>query len=350
MLKLMIFIDGTWLYSNTYKLSDAYGDPSFHVDFDKLPLVLAEEISRKLGGFDVEVVRTYLFGSIPTNYDFKDEEIVSRRRDFYDMLRQEHHYEVQIFPIDFKGRRLRKVDRQPDDPFEPREKCVDIALASTMLYYAALPHAYDVAVAVLGDRDFAPLLQSVRQLGKRVAIASIKGSCSPVFADPRDELRLKDFDIIWLDDLLPRLELKYERHQERCESPIHKGDPLVWTTYRPRKGKRFFCEECRAEYQRQKREAQRELLGSAEEEEELSPDNGEFYESWLTGTIKRLIPAKSYGFITTATGRDYFFHLTDLEGLEFEELYEGMQVDFEVRRQPSGGRAGAAQSVQPHLD
>ncbi len=350
MLKIMIFIDGTWLYSNTYKLSDAYGDPNFHVDFGKLPLVLAEEISRKAGGAAVEVVRTHLFGSSPTNYDPKDEEMVARRWDFFEMLREEYHYDVEIFPIDFKGRRLRKVDRQPDDTFEPREKCVDIALASAMLYYAAIPYAYDIAIAVFGDRDFVPLLQSVRRLGKRVAIASIKGSCSPVFADPRDEMRLKDFDIIWLDDLLPRLELKFERHQERCESPIHKGDPLVWTTYRPRKGKRFFCEVCRAEYQRQKREAQRELLGSTEEFEEESPaENGEFYERWQTGMIKRLIPAKSYGFILSKTGRDYFFHLTDLDGLEFEELYEGMEVEFEVRKEPSGGRAGAAQNVQPHI-
>jgi CspA family cold shock protein len=192
------------------------------------------------------------------------------------------------------------------------------------------------------------MLQSVRRLGKRVAIASIRGSCSPAFSDPRDEARLKDFDIIWLDDILHKLELKYERHQERCESPIHKGDPLVWTTYRPRKGKRFFCEDCRQEFQRQKREAENDYV---EEWDGTEEENGADYifESSLTGVIKRLIPTKSFGFITTDAGKDYFFHLTDLVGLEFEDLVEGIKVDFEVKKQPSGGKAGAAQNVQLHL-
>ena len=95
-------------------------------------------------------------------------------------------------------------------------------------------------------------VHDVRRLGKRVAIASIKGSCSPEFADPRDEARVKDFDIMWLDDLLHRLELKYERHQLACEAPIHKGNRLVWTTFHPRKGQKFFCEECRREFTRQR--------------------------------------------------------------------------------------------------
>lgn len=350
MVKIMIFIDGTWLYSNTYKLSEAYGDPNFHVDFGKLPQVLKREVSEQLGELDADVVRTYLFGSCPANYDLKDEEMVARRRDFFEILREEYHYEVEIFPIDFRNRRLRKADRKAEDSFEPREKCVDIALATSMLYYAAIPNAYDIAIAVVGDSDFTPMLQSVRRLGKRVAIASIRGSCSPAFADPRDESRLKDFDIIWLDDILHKLELKYERHQERCESPIHKGDPLVWTTYRPRKGKRFYCEDCRQEFQRQKREAQGDYMEEWDgTEEEAQNGNGYLFETSLTGIIKRLIPAKSFGFITTDEGKDYFFHLTDLVGLEFEDLVDGIKVDFEVKKHPSAGKAGAAQNVQLHI-
>ncbi|MBM4048077.1 MAG: NYN domain-containing protein, partial [Planctomycetes bacterium] len=209
MLKLMVFIDGTWLYSNTPRLSEAYGQPDFRVDFGKLPQVLAEEVAGqlRLNPTDIQVVRTHLFGSYASNYDLRDDEAVQRRKDFFYMLKEEYHYEIEIYPIDFMGRRLRKADRDPGDPFEPAEKCVDISLATAMLYFAAIPNVYDIAVAVVGDADFKPVLQHTRRLGKRVAIASIKGSCSRDYADPRDEARVKDFDLIWLDELLHKLEL-----------------------------------------------------------------------------------------------------------------------------------------------
>ena len=148
MAKTMLFIDGTWVYYNTSKLSDAYGQPDFRIDFGKLPQVLAEALRRQLLGADVDIVRTNLFGSYASNFDLRDDEAVQRRRDFFDMLKEEYHYEVEIFPINFMGRRLRKADRDPADAFEPQEKCVDIALATSLLYFAAVPAAYDIAIAV----------------------------------------------------------------------------------------------------------------------------------------------------------------------------------------------------------
>ena len=49
MIKFMLFIDGTWLYSNTSRLVEASGEPGFVLDFGKLPRVLAEEVGRLLG-------------------------------------------------------------------------------------------------------------------------------------------------------------------------------------------------------------------------------------------------------------------------------------------------------------
>ena len=121
-LKLMLFIDGTWLYSNNPRLSEAYGQTEFHVDFGKLPTVLAEEVSRQMAGVQFDVVRTHLFGSIAQNYDPRDEDAVQRRREFFEMLRDDYHYEVKVFPINFLGRRLRRADREPGDTFEPKEK------------------------------------------------------------------------------------------------------------------------------------------------------------------------------------------------------------------------------------
>ncbi|MBI5845683.1 MAG: NYN domain-containing protein [Deltaproteobacteria bacterium] len=349
MAKIMLFIDGTWLYANNRRLSESYGDASYRVDFGKLPSVLAEEVSQYLGKADIDVVRTYLFASYAINYNPLDEDAVLRRKDFFDMLKEEYHYEVEVFPINYIGRRLRKTDRDPGDTFEPKEKCVDIALATNMLYYAAIPQAYDIAIAVVGDRDFMPMLQSVRRLGKRVAIASIKNSCAPEFADPHDDARVKDYDIIWLDDLLQKLELKWERHQLKCESPVHKGNPLVWTTFHPRKNQKFYCDICRQEISRQRYAGYQDYAPPpAEPGQENLPPMPSAPAVRIPGVIKKLFNDRGFGFISTEIG-DYYFHLTDLvPGLDFSECMENLTVDFEVKRPPANGKAGAAQKVGRH--
>jgi cold shock CspA family protein len=351
MAKAMLFIDGTWLYSNVPRLSDAFGRPEFRVDFGKLPSVLAEQVASRINGTHVDIVRTYLFGSYAANYDARDDEAVQRRRDFFSMLSEEYFYEVETYPINFKGRRLKRVDRDPEDLFEPREKCVDIALASSMLYFAAVPAAYDIAVAVVGDQDFRPAFQHVRRLGKRVAIASIKGSCSPELSDPRDTSRVTDFDVVWLDDLLHRLELKFERHQLQCEAPAHKGPRGVWTTFHPRKGQRFYCDVCRREFSRQRLDVQRDYPGvplNGEQGHEAYLEDEPQPGATMAGFIKRRVADRGFGFIEAADGRDYFFHLSDLHSsLPFDSAVEGLSVEFEVKKPPSLDRAGAATGVRP---
>jgi cold shock CspA family protein len=343
MAKVMLFIDGTWLYANSAKLAELFGKSDFHIDYSKLPRVVGEEVGRQLRSTQVDVVRTHLFGSYPANYDLRDDEVVQRRLDFFNMLREEYHYEVETFPINFRGRRVRRADRDPDDPFEAREKCVDISLATAMLYYAAIPWAYDIAVAVVGDRDFIPVLQHVRRLGKRVAIASIRGSCAQEVADLRDEARVRDFDVIWLDGLLPELELKYEPHQLACESPTHRGDRPVWTTFHPRKGQKFYCDTCRAEFSRQVQDVQHRFVNAEGHDLEIEPaEPGRR----LTGTISRIIADRRYGFIRATDGSDYFFHLTDLDALEFDQLEEGLALQFEIKKEPGQGKAGAARNVR----
>src|SRR3989449_8068195 len=122
MIKIMLFIDGTWLYSNTPKLAELYGKGDFQVDFGWLPKVLAEEVNKQLGGVEVDVVRTYLFGSYASNYDLRDDDAVQRRLDFFSMLKEEYHYELEIFPVNFKGRRLRRGGRGPPEPLAAHKK------------------------------------------------------------------------------------------------------------------------------------------------------------------------------------------------------------------------------------
>src|SRR5207247_9379249 len=88
MAKAMLFIDGTWLYFSTLKLGRAYGQGEYHVDFGKLPKVLAGEVGSQLGLGEIDVVRTYLFGSYASNYDPCDNDAVQRRREFVYLLRR----------------------------------------------------------------------------------------------------------------------------------------------------------------------------------------------------------------------------------------------------------------------
>lgn len=56
------------------------------------------------------------------------------------------------------------------------------------------------------------------------------------------------------------------------------------------------------------------------------------------GTIKR-ITDKGFGFISTESGTDMFFHSSSLEGVRYEELREGQRVSYEVGQGPKGPRA-----------
>ncbi len=57
------------------------------------------------------------------------------------------------------------------------------------------------------------------------------------------------------------------------------------------------------------------------------------------GTIRRLMD-RGFGFIKTEDETDLFFHANDLEGVEFNSLSEGQEVEFE-KGQGSDGRPQA---------
>ena len=56
------------------------------------------------------------------------------------------------------------------------------------------------------------------------------------------------------------------------------------------------------------------------------------------GTIKRLTD-RGFGFIETESGTDMFFHMSNVEGVAFEQLQEGNRVSFEIGQGPKGPRA-----------
>ncbi len=56
------------------------------------------------------------------------------------------------------------------------------------------------------------------------------------------------------------------------------------------------------------------------------------------GTIKRLTD-KGFGFIEDGSDKDMFFHTSNLDGVSFEQLYEGQRVSYTEGRGPKGPRA-----------
>ena len=63
-----------------------------------------------------------------------------------------------------------------------------------------------------------------------------------------------------------------------------------------------------------------------------------------TGTIKRIIRDKGFGFIGSGDGNEYFFHQSACTQTPFDELREGQTVSFDVGRGPKGPRA---ENVKP---
>jgi hypothetical protein len=345
MAKVMVFIDGTWLYSNLRSLGE-----DFQVDYGKLPHVVGAQIAKKLGDRSVDLVRIFMFGSNATNYLESDKEMVKRRRVFYDVLREEYNYEVEVYLVDYRGRRLKRKDRHPDDDFSPEEKCVDIALASSMLYFAALPLAYDIAILIGGDRDYVPVLQKVRLLGKRVAIASIHGACSFELSEGKNLKGVRDFDVIWLSDLMEEIRMSNTEREVICKAPFHVGPNPVLTDEFVRKNRAFYCRECREKMWHQR--------GAEFDEDDDDVDDDKFVDNQptlyngpadgqiatlpsatglrtgdgYTGTVKRLM--EFCGFIETKAG-DFYFGMDDcVGGTEFSKLRTGDRVDFIVSRMP----------------
>lgn len=58
-----------------------------------------------------------------------------------------------------------------------------------------------------------------------------------------------------------------------------------------------------------------------------------------TGTIKRLVIEKGFGFVAAADGNEYFFHQSACQDGMFTQLREGQPVTFNTGQGPKGPRA-----------
>ena len=73
-------------------------------------------------------------------------------------------------------------------------------------------------------------------------------------------------------------------------------------------------------------------------------------ESWrvtlATGTIKKVVADRGFGFITADDSKDYFFHRNALDSsLDFDRLNGGEKVEFEIEQSPKGPRASRVSAL-----
>ena len=67
-----------------------------------------------------------------------------------------------------------------------------------------------------------------------------------------------------------------------------------------------------------------------------------------TGTVKKLVRERGFGFILGSDGAELFFHRSALSGEGFDGLTEGQTVEFEVEKGDKGPRA-AHMKVSPPI-
>ena len=207
-IKVMLFIDGTWLY---YSIYGREGDKCaftrvlgrgwqhrYSIDWTSLPGIICRELSTMIAERQsqewqkrnpqhqndphppppvVELVRSSVFTSYKADTSPK-----SFRYKMFEDLRASN-YDVHMMETVGKS-----------------EKCVDIQLAVEMLHYATVPQYYDVALILTGDKDFLPAMIRTRQKeGRTVGLVSMKQSCNRALYETAG---VKDYNVIWLDDFV----------------------------------------------------------------------------------------------------------------------------------------------------
>ena len=130
--KAMVFIDGGWLYRSRTTLFAKLGEENFEIDYAKLPKIFCEDVANRLDE-DISLVRTNYFGTIPSARSGFN---TSKQYAFYDFLERSCGYETEIHEVDVGT----------------DENWIKMSLASSLLYYAAQPGAFDIALLNPGCR------------------------------------------------------------------------------------------------------------------------------------------------------------------------------------------------------
>jgi CspA family cold shock protein len=65
-----------------------------------------------------------------------------------------------------------------------------------------------------------------------------------------------------------------------------------------------------------------------------------------TGTVKKVVSERGFGFIAAEDGKEYFFHRSAVSAsIDFDRLTGGEKVEFEIEQDPKGPRARNVQAA-----
>ena len=179
---VQVFID----QSNLYKaIEKAY--PGHRLDYKKLAMKLVAE--RKL-------LRINIY--ISTLNSEWDPEPSRAQQEFISALRHLPFVTVKTRPLRYK--RITKYDNKTGtDIFlrmkRDREKGIDILLATDMLSQAYVS-GYESMILVSGDGDYAPVLEEIKAMGKRVENAFLEESRSNALRSVSDIFIDLDKDVL----------------------------------------------------------------------------------------------------------------------------------------------------------
>lgn len=224
-LKAMVFIDGGWLYRNRNALFSRLNQESgFEIDYQELPRVFVEDVANYLDE-DISLVRTLYFGTIPsprTGFN------VGKQNAFYDFLEKSCGYETSIHEVEVGC----------------DENWVKMSLASALLFYAAQVNAYDLAIVIGDDIDYAQPIRTARLFGKRIQVVGVHqadGSLPPQGQSLFWKSRVNDFPPLYMDDHASEVRLVRARKTRICKQ-CGTEEETTWA------GPDFFCSSCRGKY------------------------------------------------------------------------------------------------------
>jgi len=65
-----------------------------------------------------------------------------------------------------------------------------------------------------------------------------------------------------------------------------------------------------------------------------------------TGTIKKVVADRGFGFIVAEDEKEYFFHRSAVDAsLDFDRIQGGESVEFDIEQSPKGPRAANVRSA-----
>lgn len=287
--RIAVFYDGTYFF----KVSNYYlyqHQRKARLSFKGLHEFIVAEVS-KSEGMDArhcQIVDAAYFRGRLSAQQAQDQDKLYSDRVFEDVLMRAN---VTMFQ--------RHLRTRNDGGFE--EKGIDVWLALEAYEMASLKK-YDVCVLVTGDGDFVPLINKLNTLGSRVMLIGWD------FSYERDG---RTYTTHAATELIDRANYPIMMDTE-IDARERRKDPLI---------DGLFMEKTSITAHPDRSSQNETVTGGGEK----------------NGSVLKFDSEKGFGFIKPTGGwENFFFHISDLDGIDQEEICTGLKVIFSAGRNDKG--------------